>query len=67
MTAAGKAAFAEKKSVYIPVKITQDAREWHLSHRMPKNASLSERIQWHKGHTKHCNCRPLPESMKRFF
>jgi hypothetical protein len=30
---------------------------WHKTHRMPKNASLEEKIKWHMGHTKHCLCR----------
>jgi hypothetical protein len=32
-------------------------KAWHEKHRMPKNASLEEKIEWHTGHAKHCNCR----------
>ncbi|MBS1584788.1 MAG: hypothetical protein JSS82_04515 [Bacteroidetes bacterium] len=38
--------------------------EWHLAHRMPKNATLDERIEWHIAHAKHCNCREMPEKLK---
>jgi hypothetical protein len=27
-------------------------REWHSSHRMPKNATLDQRIEWHLEHKK---------------
>ena len=30
---------------------------WHKAHRMPKNATLDEKIKWHTGHAKHCKCR----------
>nr|PZN50326.1 MAG: hypothetical protein DIU61_15375 [Bacteroidota bacterium] len=39
-------------------------REWHQRHRMPKNATLDERIQWHLEHQKHCSCRGIPEKLK---
>jgi hypothetical protein len=38
--------------------------EWHKAHRMPKNATLDERIAWHLEHAKHCACRPMPEKLK---
>ncbi|MBL7844375.1 MAG: hypothetical protein KF846_13060 [Cyclobacteriaceae bacterium] len=38
-------------------------REWHLSHRMPKNATLDQRIAWHIEHHKHCSCREIPKSI----
>lgn len=34
-------------------------KEWHLKHKMPKNASFDERVKWHLEHQKHCNCRPI--------
>ncbi|QQS44334.1 hypothetical protein IPM65_01910 [Candidatus Roizmanbacteria bacterium] len=44
-------------------------KEWHLAHKMPKNPTLDERIQWHSEHVKNCQCRPLHgkilEEMKR--
>ncbi|MBS1903980.1 MAG: hypothetical protein JSS75_09770 [Bacteroidetes bacterium] len=38
--------------------------EWHNDHRMPKNATLDQRIAWHIEHAKHCGCRPMPEKLK---
>ncbi len=44
-------------------------REWHLSHRMPKNPTLEQRLEWHVEHAKNCQCRPitgkLAEEMKK--
>lgn len=34
-------------------------KEWHLAHKMPKNATLEQRIEWHLEHARHCGCRPL--------
>ena len=39
-------------------------KEWHLAHRMPKNATIEERIAWHIEHSKNCNCRPIPDKLK---
>jgi len=39
-------------------------REWHLAHRMPKNATLEQRIAWHIEHKKNCACRDIPEKLK---
>jgi hypothetical protein len=30
---------------------------WHELHKMPENASLNERINWHVAHLKNCSCR----------
>ena len=32
-------------------------REWHLANRMPKNATLDQRVEWHLEHEKQCGCR----------
>ena len=32
-------------------------KEWHLKNKMPKNATLKQKIKWHEGHAKNCNCR----------
>ena len=40
-------------------------REWHENHRMPKNATVEQRIAWHIAHAKNCNCRPIPESLAK--
>lgn len=34
-------------------------KTWHLSHKMPKNPSLDQRIIWHVEHTRNCKCRKL--------
>ncbi|MDD5551747.1 MAG: hypothetical protein PHI88_01100 [Candidatus Pacebacteria bacterium] len=40
-------------------------KEWHRKHRMPKNASLKEKIKWHEGHAKNCNCRDSKAHLKK--
>jgi hypothetical protein len=37
---------------------------WHEAHRMPKNASLAQRVEWHKEHASACACRPIPSSVQ---
>ncbi len=40
-------------------------KEWHRMHPMVKNATIEQRIKWHLGHLKHCNCRTdLREKIK---
>ena len=39
-------------------------REWHEQNRMPKNAKLDQRIEWHIAHAKNCSCREIPEKLK---
>jgi hypothetical protein len=41
------------------------ARAWHKDHRMPKNATVEERIEWHLAHAKICACRPIPASVAK--
>lgn len=38
-------------------------KEWHLSHPMPKNATVEKRIEWHLEHHKKCDCREIPHSL----
>lgn len=33
-------------------------KEWHLKHKMPKNATFEQRLKWHREHNRHCGCRP---------
>ena len=33
---------------------------WHARHPMPKNATLVQRVRWHRNHARHCGCRPIP-------
>jgi len=39
-------------------------KDWHEKNRMPKNASVDQRIKWHLAHQKNCSCRAMPESIK---
>lgn len=36
---------------------------WHKAHRMPKNPTEHQRIDWHIAHAKHCACRPIPPKL----
>ena len=38
-------------------------KEWHLSHKMPKNPTTEQRVEWHIQHAKHCTCREMPEAL----
>lgn len=38
---------------------------WHLKHKMPKNPTLDQRIKWHLEHQKHCQCRPIPDTLTK--
>jgi hypothetical protein len=38
-------------------------KEWHLNHKMLKNANREERVKWHIEHHKNCSCRPIPEKI----
>ncbi|HAV24495.1 MAG TPA: hypothetical protein DCX46_13620 [Bacteroidetes bacterium] len=38
---------------------------WHRSHRMPKNPTPQQRLDWHIAHAKNCGCRELTPSMRR--
>jgi hypothetical protein len=40
-------------------------REWHLAHRMPRNATLEQRLEWHIMHASNCSCREMPERIRR--
>ena len=40
-------------------------KEWHEQHKMPVNATLAQRIEWHMEHAKHCQCRPIPEKLQQ--
>lgn len=30
---------------------------------MPKNATLAQRVRWHRAHQQHCACRPVPRTI----
>lgn len=35
-------------------------KEWHQNNRMPKNATLEQKIAWHIEHSINCGCRKMP-------
>jgi hypothetical protein len=37
---------------------------WHEKHRLPRGASLAERVKWHLAHQKACACRAMPASVR---
>jgi len=39
-------------------------KEWHVKNKMPNNASLNQKIQWHADHARECGCRPIPPKIK---
>jgi hypothetical protein len=40
-------------------------KEWHLAHKMPKNPTFEQRLEWHREHNKNCSCRPwFPAKLK---
>jgi hypothetical protein len=36
---------------------------WHQAHKIPKNATIEERIARPSEHAKACGCRPIPSSL----
>lgn len=40
-------------------------REWHLENRLPPNAKLEERLDWHRRHAEQCGCREMPDKIRR--
>ncbi len=38
-------------------------KTWHEHNKMPRNASVEERIRWHLVHQKYCACRPIPAKL----
>lgn len=40
-------------------------KAWHTTHKMPKKATIDQRIEWHLEHLKNCQCRTnIPEKLK---
>jgi hypothetical protein len=40
-------------------------REWHATHRLARNATLQQRLDWHLAHAAACGCRVMPESIRQ--
>jgi len=41
-------------------------RGWHAKNPMPPNATVEQRIRWHKEHQKRCSCRGIPKSLENY-
>jgi hypothetical protein len=40
-------------------------KAWHLKNKMPKNATLEQKIKWHECHAKNCTCRDSAAHLKK--
>jgi hypothetical protein len=40
-------------------------KAWHAAHRMPKRATLEQRVAWHREHQVACACRPVPATLRQ--
>lgn len=38
-------------------------KQWHIKNKMPKRASVNQKIQWHADHARECGCRPIPPNI----
>jgi hypothetical protein len=34
--------------------------KWHEQHKLPRGASVEQRMEWHREHQQQCGCRPIP-------
>jgi hypothetical protein len=39
-------------------------KDWHAQNRMPKNATMDQRVRWHEEHALACGCRPVPPTVR---
>jgi len=42
-------------------------RSWHQAHRMPKNPTERQRIDWHVEHARNCGCRGMDGRLAKLF
>lgn len=40
-------------------------RAWHEAHKMPRNATHEERLEWHLAHSFNCGCREMPPGIRK--
>lgn len=40
-------------------------RNWHLAHKLPRNASIEARLAWHLAHAAECGCRDMPPGIRK--
>jgi hypothetical protein len=38
-------------------------KEWHDEHRLPRSATVDERVVGHREHAEVCGCRPMPPTI----
>ncbi|MGZ8649669.1 MAG: hypothetical protein ACXW08_13755 [Solirubrobacteraceae bacterium] len=38
--------------------------DWHNAHRMPKNPTFEQRLEWHRAHARECGCRKPPADLE---
>jgi hypothetical protein len=38
--------------------------KWHNAHRMPKNPTFEQRLEWHREHARECGCRKPPPDLE---
>lgn len=38
-------------------------KDWHEANKMPRNATLEQKIKWHTNHAENCNCRPMSHKL----
>jgi uncharacterized damage-inducible protein DinB len=38
--------------------------KWHAAHRMPRNATIEQRVRWHVAHAAACGCREMPAAIR---
>ena len=39
-------------------------KAWHERHKMPRNATLEQRLEWHLAHSFNCSCREMPTKIR---
>jgi hypothetical protein len=38
---------------------------WHETYKMPRNATLDQRLDWYLAHAANCECREMPDRIRR--
>jgi len=39
-------------------------KDWHAKNRMPKSATIEQRVRWHQEQARIRGCRPVPPSVR---
>jgi len=40
-------------------------KAWHEANKLPRTATLEQRLDWHLAHAANCGCREIPKTIKR--